>query len=152
MKQLNRMIIDEKGSVLVVGMLILVFLTLIGTAAINTSRIETDISGHEVSYKKELYHADAGISWAVGELTPGMVNSTATGGQFPVPANSPFLVIKNNDNSVPLCPQNSNCVEVQSDYNQQTGDRGMGMVSIVAGIALPTSAGGLTPPGHLSQY
>jgi type IV pilus assembly protein PilX len=59
---------NEKGSVLVISMLILVLLTLIGTAAITTSTIETEIAGNERFQKRTFYAAEAGLGHAMATL------------------------------------------------------------------------------------
>ena len=50
---------NEEGSVLVVSLLILMLLTIIGIAAMNTSNVELKISGNEKVYKMALYAAEA---------------------------------------------------------------------------------------------
>ena len=50
---------NERGSVLVISMLILVMLTVVGFAAMNTSNIEQMISGNERTYKENFYRAEA---------------------------------------------------------------------------------------------
>ena len=59
MKIVCRDRISEEGSVLVVSLLILVLLTIIGIAAMNTSNVELKISGNEKAYKMALYAAEA---------------------------------------------------------------------------------------------
>ena len=51
---------DEKGSVLLIAVLILVVLTVIGISAITTSTIEIQIAGNEMLYKTNFYAADGG--------------------------------------------------------------------------------------------
>jgi len=153
MKQFNSMVIDEKGSVLVVGMLILIVLTLIGIAAINTSKVETDIAGNELSYKKEFYHADAGISWAVNNATEGWATIYNDGDDMTpgiMPAGSSFTIIKVRDI---IGPTTNDAIEVQSNYDPLTGDRGMGDVGIIAGIQLPSGSGsGALPNEEYPTY
>lgn len=52
---------DEEGSVLVIALLILVFLTIIGISATTTTNIELQIAGNEKFHKIAFYHADSGI-------------------------------------------------------------------------------------------
>ena len=51
---------NEHGSTIIVAMLILVFLTIIGISAINTSRFESQIAGNEHRYQIAFYLADSG--------------------------------------------------------------------------------------------
>jgi type IV pilus assembly protein PilX len=59
---------NEKGSVLVISMLILVLLTLIGKAAVTTSTIETEIAGNERFHKRTFYATEAGLGHAMASL------------------------------------------------------------------------------------
>jgi len=59
MKSFIGHIINEKGSVMVVAILILALLTIIGIAAMSTTNVELKISGNEKSYKMALYAAEA---------------------------------------------------------------------------------------------
>jgi Tfp pilus assembly protein PilX len=52
---------NEKGSTLLISILILLLLTVIGIAATNTSTIEILISGNDKFAKKAFYAADGGI-------------------------------------------------------------------------------------------
>jgi Tfp pilus assembly protein PilX len=55
---------SERGSVLVISMLVLVLLTLIGIAATTTTTIETHIAGNERFHTVAFYEADAGVELA----------------------------------------------------------------------------------------
>ena len=52
---------DEQGFALVIGLLILVVLTVIGTIALRTTSLELSISGNDQRQKKAFYAAEAGI-------------------------------------------------------------------------------------------
>ncbi|MBW2000623.1 MAG: hypothetical protein JRJ29_22020 [Deltaproteobacteria bacterium] len=52
---------DREGSVLIIALFMLVFLTLIGIAATTTTQIETQIAGNEKLHKVAFYAAEAGI-------------------------------------------------------------------------------------------
>jgi len=52
----------ERGSALVIALLMLVVLTILGIAAITTSTVEVQISGNEKVYKRSFYAADGGTS------------------------------------------------------------------------------------------
>ena len=51
---------NEHGSTIIVAMLILVFLTIIGISAVNTSKFESQIVGNEHRYQIDFYLADSG--------------------------------------------------------------------------------------------
>lgn len=76
----------EKGSVLVVALLILVFLTLIGISATTTSEIEIQIAGNEKFHKIAFYHADSGVY-----LTPKLIRQCIEEGAQPSVTNITFL-------------------------------------------------------------
>jgi hypothetical protein len=61
MKAQDRHFRNEEGSIMVIALLMLVFLTLIGIAATTSTEIETQISGNEKFHKMAFYHTDSGI-------------------------------------------------------------------------------------------
>jgi hypothetical protein len=65
MKSFIGHIINEKGSVIVVAILILALLTIIGIAAMSTTNVELKISANEKSYKMALYAAEAARGYVV---------------------------------------------------------------------------------------
>ncbi len=74
---------NEEGSVLVLGMLMLVLLSVLGISATTTSMIETQIAANERIYQETYYVADAGwkdaASWLDGrETPPSYVNGIGT--------------------------------------------------------------------------
>ena len=50
---------DENGSVMIIGLVMLMLLTLLGISATTTSTIEIRIAGNEIEYKRNLYLAEA---------------------------------------------------------------------------------------------
>ncbi len=50
---------DEQGSVLVISMLILVMLTVLGFASMNTANVEKLVAGNERTYKENFFRAEA---------------------------------------------------------------------------------------------
>jgi hypothetical protein len=50
---------NERGSVLVISMLILVMLTLLGFASMGTSNVEIMVAGNERTYKENFFRAEA---------------------------------------------------------------------------------------------
>jgi type IV pilus assembly protein PilX len=64
MHRFVRTINNNRGSVLVIGLLTLVLLTMIGMAATTTSSIEVQIAGNDRAYKEAFYAAEFGLSIA----------------------------------------------------------------------------------------
>jgi hypothetical protein len=57
---------NEKGSVTVLAVVLLMLLTLLGMAALSTSSIETQIAGNELRYKLAFYAAESAkayVAW-----------------------------------------------------------------------------------------
>ena len=76
------MIKNDRGSAIIVALLLLVALTLLGVTATNTSFFESSIIGNEHRYQIEFYIADSG--WKEGAMwldnsagPPATVNPTA---------------------------------------------------------------------------
>lgn len=65
MHVLTRIHCNDHGSVLVIGMLTLVLMSLIGVSATTTSRIEVEISGNDKAQKEAFFAAELGLT--VGE-------------------------------------------------------------------------------------
>ena len=63
-----KLINNEKGSVIVVAVLLLVFLTIIGISATTSSRIELNITRNSQIYKRDFYVADSGWKAAAMDL------------------------------------------------------------------------------------
>ena len=64
MKSTINRLSDERGSVMVLALLILAFLTIMGLSTGSTSEFELKIAGNEKSHKVSFYNADAGIGAA----------------------------------------------------------------------------------------
>jgi type IV pilus assembly protein PilX len=58
MRQRLEMLKREDGSVMVVGLLVLVMASLIGIAASTTSTIEVEVAGNDKTYKQNFYRAE----------------------------------------------------------------------------------------------
>ena len=65
---------QEKGAVLVLGLLLLLVATLIGISALNTSTYDILISGNERASVQAFYAAEAGINEFMGRFRPGATN------------------------------------------------------------------------------
>lgn len=81
------LLIDEGGSVLILGMLMLVVLSLLGIAATRTSTVEIQIAANERTYQEEFYVAESGWKEAVAFLN----NRSAP----PSPVNAAGNIVKN---------------------------------------------------------
>ena len=74
MKQ-HRIFKNEKGIAVITALMLLVILTLIGFAATNTTTVETQIAGSEISIKQGFYKADAGVTYAIRNFSEADFNS-----------------------------------------------------------------------------
>lgn len=69
---------SEKGSVMLVAIMILMLLTLIGIAATNTTSIENFIAGNEKVYKQDFYITEGGTNQEVSHVGYAGVNGLYT--------------------------------------------------------------------------
>ena len=58
MREIRFLLKNEKGSVMVVGMLVLMLASLIGIAAITTSSIEVEVTANDKTHKENFYRAE----------------------------------------------------------------------------------------------
>jgi hypothetical protein len=63
---------NERGSVLVIALIMLVLLTVLGITATSTSNIELQIAGNERNYKRAFFIANAGIEHARSSLAAAL--------------------------------------------------------------------------------
>jgi hypothetical protein len=68
MRQPGAVLKNESGSVIIIAMIILVLLTIIGVAAINTSTTEVQIASNEQLHKIAFYAADGGTEAGIKML------------------------------------------------------------------------------------
>ncbi|MBW2605197.1 MAG: pilus assembly PilX N-terminal domain-containing protein [Deltaproteobacteria bacterium] len=76
---------NEKGSVTVLAVVLLMLLTLIGMAAISTSSIEAQIAGNELRHKQAFYAAESAtayVAWSPNLYGPDNITS-GTAHYFP---------------------------------------------------------------------
>ena len=112
MKTPNLILKNEHGSTIIIAILILVFLTIIGISAINTSTFESQIVGNEHRYQIDFYVADSGwkeaAMWLNGqagapaEVNPGsdrVVKNFGSGTAPADPAPTVQDVVGNPDNT-----------------------------------------------------
>ncbi len=65
LQSLAQPVSNERGTVLVISIMILALLTFLGIAALDTTSTEIRISANDRVYKQAFYAADTGISYAV---------------------------------------------------------------------------------------
>ena len=70
--------LNQRGSALVVTILILALLTLVGISVTNTTKIETMIAGNEKFHKIAFYNADTGV-----HVTPKLISYCVDNGEAP---------------------------------------------------------------------
>ena len=68
MNKKNLLFNDENGSVMVAAIMILVLLTIVGMAAMNTSTTESSLSVNTLLYQRAFYTAEAGFEHTKGIL------------------------------------------------------------------------------------
>jgi type IV pilus assembly protein PilX len=68
---------NERGSVLVIALIMLVLLTILGISASTTSEIETQIAGNERNYKRTFYTANSGIEHVKASLSNELTTNQA---------------------------------------------------------------------------
>ncbi|UCG66627.1 MAG: pilus assembly PilX N-terminal domain-containing protein [Deltaproteobacteria bacterium] len=66
---------DEEGSILVIGLIMLAFLTILGIAATRTSQIEIQVAGNDEYHKIAFYSSDSGIY-----TTPKLISAAIDNG------------------------------------------------------------------------
>ena len=76
MESISTQPLNQRGSALVVAILILAILTLIGISVTNTTRIETIIAGNEKFQKVAFYNADSGV-----HVTPKLISYCVDNGE-----------------------------------------------------------------------
>lgn len=146
MKQPCSRLRDEKGSTLVLALMILVILTLLGIAATNTSIIEIQIAGNEKAYQEAFFKADAGISFVVAECPPvgdPYTVHTVIEGDLDNDGSNDFRITYLPSDLLPSKME----YEIQSDSSG-----GRGNASIVAGVRYPTQGGALEGTGEEGEY
>ena len=75
----NILLENEKGSVMVLAVIMLVLLTILGIAALTSSSIDTQIAGNELRHKRAFYAAESAtayVTWSPDlygpdNMTPG---------------------------------------------------------------------------------
>jgi len=82
MRDIDYTIANEKGSALVLALLVLVLLTLMGISATTTSTIEVQMAGNEKFYELAFYTAESGwqraLNWLDGQY-PGVTHNFVWG-------------------------------------------------------------------------
>jgi type IV pilus assembly protein PilX len=68
---------NERGSVLVIALIMLVLLTILGISATTTSDIEVQIAGNERNYKRTFYTANSGIEHVKASLSNALTTNQA---------------------------------------------------------------------------
>ncbi|MEE9611437.1 MAG: PilX N-terminal domain-containing pilus assembly protein [Desulfatiglandales bacterium] len=88
MKPSCNQLTNEQGSVLVVSLVLLVFLTIIGLSASTTAEIETRIAGNDKAHKVAFYAAEAARGYAAIRSILYGTNNITVGGLLYFPNNA----------------------------------------------------------------
>jgi hypothetical protein len=140
MKLIDSIIRNERGTVLVVALMILVILTIIGIVVVTTSTRNIQIAGYDVLYKQAFYNADAGISFLVG--TSPLTGALSPGDTIASMNNFDLIFLRQLSNVPPPYGQ----IEVQSNGQDKNGKA---FASIIAGYQYsPGGMGALPGPGY----
>ncbi len=138
---------NEKGIALLTAIMLLVILTIIGLAAVNTMQTERDVASGETAYRVGFYMADSGISYArtlKDDQVPETANTEIT--DIPSDANYTLEHIRTYKDST-----GDDRFVVEATSKDITGKAGT--VTIQAEIKFPTkTAGRLDGPGNETTY
>ncbi|MCP4104786.1 MAG: hypothetical protein GY749_04500 [Desulfobacteraceae bacterium] len=138
---------DEKGIALLTAIMLLVILTIIGLAAVNTMQTERDIAAGETAYRIGFYMADSGISYArtlEPDDVPEGLNEPIT--TIPSDANFTLMHIRTYQDKT-----GDDRFVVESTSKDTTGTAGT--VTIQAEIKFPTeTAGRELDDGSVTTY
>jgi len=134
---------NEKGSVIVLAMVLLMLLTLLGIAATTTSSIEVQIAGNEHRYKRDLYLAE-GAALQCAQILDDQNNA-----QELHPTSTTLYNSWLKDNSVEMSDpdimlENSQQLTIGSDNNTRYG-------AVSLGIGFGDSLD-LTAPSSMHEY
>ena len=92
MKQKSRLD-NEKGSVMVLAVVLLVLLTILGIAVLTSSSIDTQIAGNELQHKLAFYAAESAtayVAWSPDLYGPDNI-TPGTSHYFPNDTTSPYV-------------------------------------------------------------
>lgn len=141
---------NEKGIALVTAMMLLVILTIIGLAAVDTMQMERDIASGETAYRIGFYMADAGISYARTLTESQVPESMSKGDMISVSGitNPPFTL-----KFIDRWPDKTGDLrfKVESTTNDPTGRAGI--ITIEAEIKFASATRGAElGPGNETTY
>ena len=147
MYDMENIIENEKGSIILAAMVILIVLTFIGMAATRTSTTEIDIAANDKFHKQSLFESDSGVSWSIATLKQGDEDEDI-GHEFSGSAEDGPFVVTSRGQIFFNCPDGATCLEIQSVSATNAGN-----VSFIAGIELPTPIeGALEDTGEENTY
>jgi hypothetical protein len=129
MKQ-NFQIENDKGSVTVLAVVLLILLSLLGMAAISTSSIEVQIAGNELRHKQAFYAAESAsayVAWSPDLYGPDNITS-GTPHYFPNGTSSPYVPITATlPAAQPLFPTSAQSFNGEVEYDSSSSTpRGSG--------------------------
>ncbi|MDY6879684.1 MAG: pilus assembly PilX N-terminal domain-containing protein [Thermodesulfobacteriota bacterium] len=140
---------NERGSTLIMALVLMVVLTIIGIAVTKTSRTEVQLAGNEKYYKEAFYNADSGISFIVA--TAPSISGLTPGPNTEIPSGARDL---DGDGAVDVrvyytahLGTDPDRIEVRSDSQGTRGN-----VSVIAGIRYPSSIGAQDDGGNVSDF
>ena len=140
MNKINLTMRNEKGSLIVLSMVMLVLLTLIGIWATNVSKLDIEIAANEKIYNEAFHDSDFGVGWikALLNFDDQLTDNGDVGNEIATNRNNFEITLLRND--ITPCPDGSKCVEIRSDSLGNAG-----AVSIIAAIELQSSDDAASP-------
>lgn len=85
---------NQKGSALIIALIVMAVLTLVGLSAINTATVENKIVGNERIYQENFYLAESGVNEAAQEI------ESETSSDNLLPSYSDWVWLHDSGNSV----------------------------------------------------
>lgn len=140
--------LDQRGSLVMIVMMVLFMVTIIGLAALRSTNTELQVAANDVGYKRAFYAADSGISYALEanlSIEPPWPNldPNDTSNELTVPADAPYRLFFLR--VIELGPPKK--IEIEA-----ISEGGRANAAVVCGIQLPVPPGALPNPGEAGTY
>lgn len=142
--KLHSLLMEEKGSALLIAMIMLVVLTVIGAATMNTSTTEVIISGNYRTMKEAFYNAEGPVEYAIVQTDIYSATNNIIGATVAIP------LAADNVASVPLGNKNifsnvtAGSVTLSREMNAPSGSGSSSRVNV---FRIDVTASGPTNAG-----
>ena len=135
MNKIKYLLENENGSVMVVAIMILVLLTIVGMAAMNTSTTESQLATNTLLYERSFYAAEAGFEHAKGVLKVPYTEQNQANTALGNPGSWSFVL--DGSDVIPGLATAQDCAPLDMDGNCAGGD---GVGDFEGGITLLQSS------------